>query len=213
MPALIHLVRHAEGLHNLRHNVQIPDAPLSERGFNQAELLGQKFLSAHSDSVGAVISSPLRRSIQTSLTALRRVLHADQYPANTSVGVRPGVRLGLDPALREFGGGVPCNTGSPVSELMSEFPTLHQLQQLDPDWFDDSGRDPSSAGRIKQEILGRLEQMQADLHENPDRTDIVVVTHDGIIGALAPGIRIELGQWKSFELVKARNGMLSLQPV
>ncbi|OJJ98992.1 hypothetical protein ASPACDRAFT_44621 [Aspergillus aculeatus ATCC 16872] len=213
MPGLIHLVRHAEGLHNLRQDYEIHDAPLSERGFNEADLLGQKLIYRYSDRVGTIMSSPLRRSIQTSLTAFRQILNPVQYPANTGVGAKSGLMLMLDPRLREFSG-PPCNTGSSVSELMLQFPALDQLQQLNPTWFNSPGHNQPSA-ELRQEILGRLEQMQTDLHRgfDPDRTDIVVVTHDGIIRTLAPGIQIGLGQWRSFELVRGGNGTLSLEVV
>ncbi|OOF92528.1 hypothetical protein ASPCADRAFT_55143 [Aspergillus carbonarius ITEM 5010] len=209
MPGQIHLVRHAEGLHNLRQDVNIRDAPLSERGCDNADALGRDFIAAHSDRVGAVISSPFRRSIQTSLIAFRRILDAGQYPANMGVDAKPGVWLALDPALQELGD-LPCNTGSPVNELMSKFPALSQLQRLDQNWYIKPQRNLPPAPQRQQEILRRLERAQADLSD-PQRNDIVVVTHEGIIGTIAPGIRIPPGQWRSFELVKDAGGTLSLQ--
>ncbi|PWY93135.1 phosphoglycerate mutase-like protein [Aspergillus sclerotioniger CBS 115572] len=210
MPGRIHLVRHAEGLHNLRQDVSIRDAPLSERGFDNADAMGRDFISSHSDSVGAVISSPLRRSMQTSLIAFRRILDSKQYPANTGVSVQSGVRLVLDPVLQELGD-LPCNTGSPVNDLISEFPALPQLRQLDPNWYDKSRPILPSASQKKQDILRKLERAQSNLLEHTQRNDIVVVTHEGIIRITAPGITISPGQWRSFELVRDDNGTLSLR--
>ena len=161
MPGQIHLVRHAEGLHNLRQDVNIRDAPLSKRGCDNADALGRDFIAAHSDRVGAVISSPFRRSIQTSLIAFRRILDAGQYPANMGVDAKPGVWLALDPALQELGD-LPCNTGSPVNELKFKYPALSQLQRLDPNWYIKPQRNLPPAPQRQQEILRPLERAQAD---------------------------------------------------
>jgi broad specificity phosphatase PhoE len=44
MRGRIHLLRHAEGIHALRRDTSIPDAPLTERGFDYAEDLGRRFV-------------------------------------------------------------------------------------------------------------------------------------------------------------------------
>lgn len=93
MRGRVHLVRHAEGLHNLRNDLTILDARLSQRGFDVAEDLGRHFVRDNSNSVGAIISSPLRRTIQTSLTAFTRILDSTQYPENSSLGAKNGVML------------------------------------------------------------------------------------------------------------------------
>lgn len=87
MAGRIHLVRHAEGVHNLRNDSDIPNAPLSERGFDFAEDLRRRFVQAHSNNIGAIICSPLRRAIQTSLTAFPRILNTAQYSKNSGKGV------------------------------------------------------------------------------------------------------------------------------
>src|SRR5437868_5660494 len=101
MSGKVLIVRHTEGLHNLRQNVNIRDAPLSERGFDRAEKLGKRFIELQSDKVGAVISSPLRRAIQTSLLAFQRVLDEANYPSGSWQGVKDGVTLVLDADLQE----------------------------------------------------------------------------------------------------------------
>ena len=86
MSSKVHIFRHAEGLHNLRLDTSIPDPPLTERGFDIAEDLGRRYLQDNTDSVSAIIASPLRRSIQTSLTAFSRILSSSHYPAGSRQG-------------------------------------------------------------------------------------------------------------------------------
>ncbi|KGO48579.1 Histidine phosphatase superfamily, clade-1 [Penicillium expansum] len=121
MQGRIHLARHAEGLHNLRNDPTSPNASLSERGFDFAEDLGHRFIREYSNNVGAIISSPLRRAIQTSLTAFRRILNSTQYPKNSVVGVINGVMLALDTNLQEITD-LSSNNGSTLDDLTTEFP-------------------------------------------------------------------------------------------
>ena len=58
MTGRVHLVRHIGGLHNLLDDTDIPNAPLSERGF---DYLGRRFIQANSNRTDALICSPLRR--------------------------------------------------------------------------------------------------------------------------------------------------------
>jgi broad specificity phosphatase PhoE len=207
MSRKVHLVRHAEGLHNLRNDTTIPDAPLSERGLDLAEDLGRRFIHDNSDSVGAVLVSPLRRAIQTSLAALPRVLSAAHYPANSGKGVRTGgVTLVLDPDLQEISTPA-CNVGSPPNELLAEFPGLEaQIRGLPPRWLEKTG--PWSPARAavaqrKIRILQRLWDVSEQLRAHPDgREDIVVVTHEGVMVELVPGANVPLGAYRTFTLIK-----------
>ncbi|KAJ5506883.1 Histidine phosphatase superfamily clade-1 [Penicillium expansum] len=214
MPGMIHLVRHAEGLHNLRNNPDIRDASLSQRGFDFAEDLGLRFIQAHSNSVGAVVSSPLRRTIQTSLTAFPRILSSAQYPENSGRGVRDGVMLALDADLQEITD-LPCNTGSSLTDLVNEFPELGpNIQALDQNWYIKTGPDsplPQSDSDRRIQILERLQQILAALQNSQKDKDILVVTHQGVISVLAPSANIPLAQWRSFNLFRNAAGQLSLQ--
>jgi broad specificity phosphatase PhoE len=213
MQGRIHLVRHAEGLHNLRNDPTIPDAPLSERGFDFAEDLGHRFIREYSNCVGAIISSPLRRTIQTSLTAFRRILDSTQYAENSGVGVKNGVVLALDANLQEITS-LPSNNGSTVDDLTIEFPELNsEIQKLHEDWHIKAGPRsplPQSLSQRKAEILDRLQKTLADLQNEPMGDDIIVVTHQGVIALLAPAANIPVGQWQTFHLVE-ENGLLFLK--
>jgi len=137
MSRKVHLFRHAEGLHNLLHKDNILDAQLSERGLDAAEDLGRSFIKDNSDAVGAILSSPLRRTIQTSLAAFPRILSAAHYPPNSGKGVRGdgGVTLILDADLQEISDQFRCNFGSSQGDLKAEFPELEsQIQTLPSRW-------------------------------------------------------------------------------
>ncbi|KAL5335880.1 histidine phosphatase superfamily [Aspergillus crustosus] len=179
----IHLLRHAEGTHSLFNTITIPDAPLSQRGFDQAKELGRMFVSEHSNTTGAVISSPLCRS--------------------SALGVDNGVMLTLDANLQEpFD--APCNTGTPKSRLAARFPRQEaEINGLDSNWHTDSER--------KKEILKMLDQTLDSLKDEPRANNVVVVTHQGILERLAPGTTFPAGQWRTFNLVRNANGELTLQ--
>jgi probable phosphoglycerate mutase len=78
----VFLVRHAETDANAARIVQTPDAPLSARGREQAERLARRLAA---DGVAAIVSSDLRRAVETA-EALRRAI---------------GAGLTLDAGLRE----------------------------------------------------------------------------------------------------------------
>ena len=213
MPGKVHLVRHAEGLHNLYDDTSIPDAPLSQRGFDFAEDLGKRFVKANSNAVGLLISSPLRRAIETSFTAFNRVLRSDLYLLEPGGGVIDGVEMWLDANLQEIDD-VPANTGSVSDELRRYFPGLvGQIHDMGPDW-NDKATLPTVAQR-KAQILDRMQQVLRDLGASgtreKEKKDVVVVTHAGVIDLLAPGVSVEVAQWKTFSLIRGNSGELKLK--
>jgi broad specificity phosphatase PhoE len=82
----IHLIRHAEGLHNLFNSPPLHDPSLTERGFYRAENLGSQFTKANSNTIGIIITPLLRRTIQTSLTIFPRVLDKHYYLVGSGRG-------------------------------------------------------------------------------------------------------------------------------
>jgi broad specificity phosphatase PhoE len=219
MAGRVHLVRHAEGLHNLRQDLNIADAQLTHRGLDFAEALGRQFVQNNTDSVGAIFASPLRRTIETSLEAFHRVLSSAHYPNNSGKGARTGgVSLVLNPDLQEISD-YPCNTGSRPADLLAEFPELEsQIQSLPPKWFGKEGdwepTDQAVAARrtrILKLLWNTSQQLQsASDPEQKKRTDIVVVTHEGIILKLVPNTNIPIASYKTFTLAKDPQGKISL---
>ncbi|KAJ5110378.1 Histidine phosphatase superfamily clade-1 [Penicillium argentinense] len=198
MQGRIHLVRHAEGLHNLRSDLNIPDAPLSQRGWYEAQELGRRFIKDNSNVVCAIVSSPLRRAIQTSLAAFPRILNSALSPEDRG----RAVKLVLYANLQEISD-YPANTGSSLSKLENEFPEIApQIHHLDPKWYIKSGSN-SPLPDFKAVILEELNRILESL-TTTEEPEIIVVTHQGIISLLAPNVDIPMGQWKTFQL--SRNG-------
>lgn len=205
MQGRIHLVRHAEGLHNLRSDLNIPDAPLSQRGWYDAQELGRRFVKDESNIVCAIVSSPLRRAIQTSLAAFPRILNSALSPEDGG----QAVNLVLDANLQEISD-YPANTGSSLSKLVNEFPEIvPQIQHLDPKWYIKSGSN-SPLPDLKTVILEELNRISESLKTTYE-PDIIVVTHQGVISLLAPSVDILMGQWHTFRLSRNGGGQLVLR--
>lgn len=67
MTSEVHLVRHAESTHNVSKDMSQLDPGLISLGFEQAIPLTQTF--PHAPQIGVILTSPLRRTIQTTLAA------------------------------------------------------------------------------------------------------------------------------------------------
>jgi len=112
MPAsTIYLVRHAESEHNVTKDFSTRDPGLTELGFTQASALATDSVFPALSSVGVIVSSPLRRTIETTLAGFRDIIEGG------------GAKLILDPDLQERSE-LPCDTGSSVGELTERFPGL-----------------------------------------------------------------------------------------
>lgn len=106
MKTLVHLVRHAE-VHNPQNTWygRLEGFHLSERGFRQAEALGDYFEKRH---LTAVYSSPLTRAMQTATPIAERlslevVIEPDIIESETHLQGRPGdQRIFRNPANIRF---------------------------------------------------------------------------------------------------------------
>jgi broad specificity phosphatase PhoE len=204
MQKRIHFVRHTEGLHNLRSDLNIRDAPLSQRGWYDAQELGRRFVQDKSNFVCAIVSSPLRRAIQTTLAAFPRILNSALSPEDSG----QAVKLVLDANLQEISD-YPANTGSSLKKLENEFPEIAtQIQHLDPKWYIKSGSNLPLPD-LRTVILEELNRISESL-TTTNEPDIIVVTHQGVISLLAPNADIPMGQWKSFRLDRNDGGQLIL---
>ncbi|KPM41158.1 hypothetical protein AK830_g5408 [Neonectria ditissima] len=125
MPVTIHLVRHAQGIHNLcQENESIPDPALTELGEQQCRELRAQF--PHHDKVTRLFASPLRRTLNTCLLSFGRLETADtaQNPHGPVVAI---------PELQEVSDS-PCDTGSDAAILRREFAGLVDLQRVYDGW-------------------------------------------------------------------------------
>lgn len=113
MPPTIHLIRHAEGVHNISvDNHGIHDPLLTERGKQQARDLATKLAMLQQDGtvdIGLILASPLRRTLNTALIAFEPQLRRNQ----------PGC-IHAWPDVQEVSD-IPCDLGSALSVVKAAY--------------------------------------------------------------------------------------------
>ncbi|KAG5947609.1 hypothetical protein E4U59_000363 [Claviceps monticola] len=162
----IHLVRHAQGFHNLSvENESLPDPDLTPLGEHQCSDLRAAF-PFHSKLV-KLIASPLRRTIHT---------------CNLSFG-GPGMLypIILLDILQEVSSS-PCDTGSSKEKLLEEFGD----HDLDPDGVRDDWTNKGKGSVFEptvEALMARAKEARRKLKEIAEvmEGDIAVVTHGGFL--------------------------------
>ncbi|TVY77087.1 putative phosphatase [Fusarium oxysporum f. sp. cubense] len=158
MPQTIHLVRHGQAVHNLGEaNLVLPDTDLTPLGEEQARGLLSKFPELA--NVDLIVSSPLRRTLQTTLLA---------FPTH----LERGLQIVALPEVQEVSD-LNCDTGSDLSAIKAEFE--HQpvdFGLVEPGWQIKEGKWAPAIGSLRK----RAEVARQWLSERPE-TEIVVVTH------------------------------------
>jgi broad specificity phosphatase PhoE len=198
MASRVHLVRHAESVHNISHDFSQFDPELTPLGLQQATRLGQSF--PYGRQVGAIITSPLKRAIQTTLAAFPYILDKRYFDPDSGYGIESGAILFLDPDLQERSA-LPCDTGSASGALEAAFPRLGFKElaegwQVKEDLY--SPADEAVEERAKR-VRYRIAAVCEDL-QHQGRTDIVVVTHGVFMRFLLgdPDIDLPKASWKSY---------------
>ncbi|KAH6714094.1 histidine phosphatase superfamily [Leptodontidium sp. MPI-SDFR-AT-0119] len=172
----IHCVRHAEGFHNLSlANHSIADPLLTPTGKAQCQTLSQTFPSP--SKITHLISSPLRRTLYTTLLS---------FPT----AIARGLKILALAELQETSS-LPCDTGSSLSALTSEFSHGEHADTVDfryvsSDWNSKTGRWSPAAHCIERRARAARVFIRAVAEQSlalyPDRdVDIVVVTHGGYL--------------------------------
>ncbi|KAJ4863454.1 histidine phosphatase superfamily (branch 1) domain-containing protein [Trichoderma breve] len=108
------------------------DPPLTLKGFDQASHLAKTFPEPRSISV--VLTSPLKRALQTTLKGFSQVLALNGVGED---GQNGAARLLVDRDLQETSD-LPCDTGSDRDILEKLFPNV-DVTTLDKDWFVKTG--------------------------------------------------------------------------
>lgn len=163
MTPTIHCVRHGQAFHNLsiaNHNIH--DPLLTDLGEEQSRRLLSN--SPALQTADLIVSSPLKRTLCTSLLAFDSLLAAKE------------TRIIALPELQETSD-LPCDTGSQLSDLATEF--AHQtvdFSLIKPDWDSKKGKWAPSASAIEK----RAQEARTWLLQRPER-EIVVVTHGGFL--------------------------------
>ncbi|KAM0751524.1 phosphoglycerate mutase-like protein [Meredithblackwellia eburnea MCA 4105] len=164
---VILFTRHAQAEHNVGERYHIPDAPLTTLGRQQSAELQQDTKDTFQLTADLLVSSPLRRPLQTTLVA---------YPV---LRERLGTIIIL-PELQETND-FPCDTGSSREDLEAdpEFSGL-DFSNLTPEWTSKQGIfDPDN-------VRDRAKWVRRWLRDRPEK-EIVVVAHGDILREITGG--------------------------
>lgn len=163
MSPTLHLVRHAQGYHNLSvANQSLHDPLLTPFGKQQCEHLQSTF--PYIPSIDAVFASPLKRTIQTGLLSFSSTI----FQKKLNVLAIPEMQETSD---------CPCDTGSEKAELEEEFKNLPvDLSRVHKGWNSKTGRWAPTAAAIDERCLVARRFLRDRKEEH-----IVVVTHGGLL--------------------------------
>ncbi|KAL1840790.1 hypothetical protein VTJ49DRAFT_7745 [Mycothermus thermophilus] len=186
MPPTLVLIRHAQAHHNVdRKYHSMPDPELTETGIQEClELREHLKATLPADrKIELIVVSPMRRTIQTCLTALDWLIEA-------GVPVIPDARWQETQAK-------PCDTGSPVSVLTTEFPTI-DFSSLDPVYPDKTSPAGAAYRWSKPAILARGQSALADLYQRSEDV-IAVVSHSGFMRTAVAGRWFQNADYRIFD--------------
>jgi len=174
---VIHLVRHAQGVHNTSEEaLKLRDPELTDLGREQCAALAGAF--PFQDAVTHVVASPFRRTLYTALLAFEPALR------RTSSRV---VALSLIQEVSTL----PCDVGSPVAKLRGEFGDRVDLDGLPDDWYA-----KPRGGRYAPEmdkLQARSREARVWLRDLArDDAHVVVVSHGGFLHFLT-------GDWEGID--------------
>ena len=168
MAPIIHLVRHAQGFHNLsEENQQLKDPLLTPLGESQCDGLCKRF-PAH-DKITHLVASPMRRTLHTCLRSFAPVVQA-------------GKKVIALPEAQEVSI-LPCDVGTDPDTLKAEFGEQVDFGLLHPDWNDKSESSKYFPAPAKLEARAKEARiwLRELAKEAGDDAQVVLVTHGGIL--------------------------------
>lgn len=168
MAPVIHLVRHAQGFHNLSHeNEKLPDPDLTDFGKEQCRVLRDSF--PDHDKITHLVASPLRRTLYTCLLSFEPVLKRGKKV----IALPDAQELSLQP----------CDHGSDLAKIKKEFDGVVDFSETHEGWNDKSLG--SKYYPIPEKLNARGKDARIWLRElanqHGDDAQIVLVTHGGIV--------------------------------
>ncbi|KAI3335542.1 phosphoglycerate mutase-like protein [Ustulina deusta] len=168
MAPVIHLVRHAQGYHNLNaENQWIRDPDLTDLGKQQCAELCAHF--PYHDKITHLVASPIRRTISTCQLSFAPAVAAGKK----IVALQDAQEVSL----------YPCDAGSDVGPLRDEFGDLVDLGLLTDDWNKKTPDSRYYPEPKKLEARARSTRLWLrDLVRGAgDDAQVVLVTHGGIL--------------------------------
>jgi len=166
MAPTIHLVRHAQGVHNLSvENEVIRDPDLTAKGLEQCTTLRDSF--AHHAQLTRLVASPLRRTLHTCINSFGT---ESLYPVTA-----------LD-LLQEVSD-APCDTGSDPAKLKQEFGDKVEVRGLQEGWYIKDGE--SKFEPTVEKLTARAREARRVLRDLAGDAEgdaqIVAVSHGGFL--------------------------------
>lgn len=179
------ICRHSQAEHNVELDYSIPDAPLTDLGKQQANQLPHQVPRELQNQIDLVISSPLRRTLETTLIGWKHTVD----------------RLGRDaivclPQLQECND-FPCDTGSSRSTLEAD-PYFKQVDfsLLTDDWTSKKGQYAPD----EESLNKRAQWVRQYVRDRPEKT-ILLVGHGDIIRRITGGPQgNSTHMWKNAEV-------------
>ncbi|KAJ5775588.1 phosphoglycerate mutase-like protein, partial [Penicillium nucicola] len=200
MPPKLHLVRHAQGYHNLGPEYwSLVDPILTEEGKRQSLELSRRFPSK--DAIELVCASPMRRAIYTGLEAFGSVLEEN-----------PERKLIALPDLQEVSD-FPCDVGSDIASLRKEMDEAKlpvDLSFVEEDWTSKVGRYEGTMEKLRT----RARDARIWLKNRPEK-EIAVVSHGNFLHFLTDdwedGCKHDATSWtnveyRTYEFAEEENG-------
>lgn len=219
MEPIVCLVRHAEAEHNISNNFSRRDPGLTLLGVTQASSLSTQFPDPA--SVAIVLTSPLKRTLQTTLAGFSEILTSGDTKksdkGDNSTGA--GAKLIIDRDLQERSD-LPCDTGSDRATLEKAFPEL-DFSSLSDNWFTKSGLhapDETSVALRAKVVRGKLWSIAESLRKETapgEQRLIVIITHGVFMKYLSQDMSIDLPKagWQNFKVLKGTDGEVILARV
>lgn len=155
----IHLVRHAQGYHQLplsHPDVNLRDPELTPYGREQCQRFCAQF--TRHEEVNLLCASPMRRAILTALLAFE-----PEVARGMTILALPDAQEATD---------VPSDTGSTPSTLTQEFGDQVDCQNLSDEWFVKAGY--NAVDQVS--LFARARALRRLLREREEK-EIVLVTH------------------------------------
>lgn len=200
MPPTLVLIRHAQAEHNVSSDWSIRDAPLTELGKQQCLELQESLKNSEvGNQVERIIVSAQRRTLQTATIGLDWL-------------IKKGVPV-IPSALWQENSDKPCDTGSPLDVISSEFPQ-YDFSSVDPSFPDKTTNLSSNPYAFTQRaIFARGQSALRELYSRPEKV-IAVVSHSGFLRTAVANRMFFNADWRVFTFDKeeeGRGGMLGLR--
>jgi hypothetical protein len=215
----VYLVRHAQAEHNISKDNTQHDPPLTETGRRQASSLTKTF--PHRDRVAVVLTSPLRRAVETSLCGFGDMLDFTTPFDGSDFGARarPGcARLIVYPDIQPRSETKICDVPSAPGFLSQVFPTVRFEGVGVGEWWRKEGAYADDDGAIADrglKVRRHLWELASALEEEGgERKDIVLVTH-GVMADILTGRKPKGWDWggcAGYSMIKDGNGEIRLEP-